>query len=276
MIVPAVISIGIDPYLHLGPLTVTWHGLTIAIGVLIGAWVAARVAQQRGMPAEPMTTIAMLAGGAGLIGGRLLYLAEHDQLQRPGEWLGTNGFSFNGGLVLAALAVAAYVRRTGLPLRYLDAIAVGLPLGIAIGRIGDVINGEHYGPATDSFLGVRNTHPDASVPSPDVAYHSGGLYDLLIGAVIFAIVWPLRHRLRRPTEIMWLVIALLGAGRFAEFFVRSDSDTIALGLSSAQWTSLAILAIGVTGMLVLRRVHQAAVPEHHRNTPSPRPADGQA
>ena len=130
---------------------------------------------------------------------------------------------------------------------YLDVVAVGLPLGIAIGRIGDVINGEHYGPATDFFLGVRNKHPDADVPSPYVAYHSGGLYEVLIGAIVFAIVWPLRHRLRHPTAIMWLVVALLAAGRFVEFFVRSDSDTVALGLETAQWTSLALIAIAAVG-----------------------------
>lgn len=167
------------------------------------------------------------------------------------------------------MTIAVYVRRAGLPLRYLDAIAVGLPLGLAVGRIGDVINGEHYGPPTDSLLGVRNSHPDASVPSPDVAYHSGGLYDLLIGAVIFAVVWPLRHRLRRPTEIVWLVLALLGAGWFVEFFARSDSDTIALGVSSAQWTSLAILAVGVCGLLAARRVPPVA-DAHLRGRPSQR------
>ena len=251
---PATITIGIDPYIDLGPLTLSWHGATIAIGILIGAWLAGRVAEQYGLRPEPMTTAALLAATGGLIGGRLLWLAEHDKLLRPGEWLGTNGFSFNGGLALAAVAIAGYVRRAGLPLRYLDAMAVGLPLGVAVGRIGDVINGEHYGPPSDFFLAVRNTHPDASVPSHDIAYHSGGLYDLLIGAAIFAVVWPLRHRLRHPTEIMWLVIALFGAGRFVEFFARSDSDTVALGLTSAQWTSLAILAVGVIGMTLTRRL----------------------
>jgi phosphatidylglycerol:prolipoprotein diacylglycerol transferase len=269
--VPAAITIGLDPYLHLGPVTVAWHGLTIAIGVLIGAWVASRVAEQRGMSAEPMTTVALLAGAAGLIGGRLLYLLEHDGLLRPGEWLGTNGFSFNGGLILAAVAITVHIRRTKLPLAYLDAIAVALPLGIAIGRIGDVINGEHYGPPTDFFLGVRNTHPEASVPSPDLAYHSGGLYDMLIGAALFAVVWPIRHRLRRPTEIMWLVVALLGAGRFVEFFARSDSETVALGLSSAQWTSLAIFTVGATGLLIVRHRHGAppAKRQSHKAQPPP-------
>ena len=45
---------------------------------------------------------------------------------------------------------------------------------VAVGRLGDVINGEHYGPETTFLLGVRNSHPEADVPSHAVAYHSGG------------------------------------------------------------------------------------------------------
>jgi phosphatidylglycerol---prolipoprotein diacylglyceryl transferase len=268
----ATITIGIDPYIDLGPVTLAWHGLMIAVGILVGALVAARVARQYGLPADPMMNVAALAGAGGIVGGRLLYLVEHGHLLEPGQWLGTNGFSFNGGFVLAAVAIGVYIWKTGLPLRYLDAIAVGLPLGVAVGRIGDVINGEHYGPPTDFFLGVRNTHPDASVPSPDVAYHSGGLYDLLLGAIIFAMVWPLRHRLRRPTQLMWLVIALFGVGRFVQFFYRSDSAALALGLNSAQWTSLAILAVGVAGLLAARRLPQPDRPQRTSGNPEPEPA----
>ena len=248
----AVISIGLDPTIEIGPLTLAWHGLTIAIGIMLGAWLAGRVTREYGFGTEPMTSIALLAAAGGLIGGRFLYLAEQGDLDRPGEWLGTNGFSFNGGLVLAAVAIAIYVRRTRLPLRYLDACAVGLPLGVAVGRIGDVINGEHYGPQSDFFLAVRNTHPDALVPRADVAYHSGGLYDLLIGLVVFAVIWPLRHHLRRPSEVMWAVILLLGIGRFIEFFFRSDSQSLALGLTSAQWTSLAMAGAGAVGLAAVR------------------------
>jgi len=145
-------------------------------------------------------------------------------------------------------------RRQRLSVSYLDAIAAGLPLGIAVGRIGDIINGEHYGAATDFFLGVRNTHPDALTPSPDVAYHSGGLYEVLIAALVFGIAWPLRKRLTQPLALMWLVIALFAVGRFFEFFLRSDSADLALGLETAQWTSLVLLAVAAAGgWLTLRR-----------------------
>jgi phosphatidylglycerol:prolipoprotein diacylglycerol transferase len=46
---PATISIGIDPTIELGPLTIAWHGLTIAIGILVGGVVAARDARRRGL-----------------------------------------------------------------------------------------------------------------------------------------------------------------------------------------------------------------------------------
>jgi prolipoprotein diacylglyceryltransferase len=117
-----------------------------------------------------------------------------------------------------------------------------------VGRIGDVINGEHYGPPTTFFLGVENAHPEADVPRHDIAYHSGGLYEVLIGAVVFAIVWPLRTRLTRPTAMVWLVVGLLAAGRFVEFFARSDSGTLALGLETAQWTSLMLMVVAAVGV----------------------------
>jgi phosphatidylglycerol---prolipoprotein diacylglyceryl transferase len=244
----SVITIGIDPYIHLGPITLAWHGLTIAIGIVVGGLAAAYDARRRGLEPERLYTIGMIVAVGALVGGRAFYLLEHGRLDDLGAWFSSTGFTFYGGFVAAALGIVWYVRRERLSLSYLDAVAAGLPLGIAVGRIGDVINGEHYGPATDFFLGVRNTHPDALTPSPDLAYHSGGLYEVLIALVVFAIAWPLRKRLeRRPLALVWLVIGLFAVGRFLEFFLRSDSADLALGLEIAQWTSLLLLAVVAAG-----------------------------
>jgi phosphatidylglycerol---prolipoprotein diacylglyceryl transferase len=239
---PAIIKIGIDPFIHLGPVTIAWHGLTIALGILAGGLVGSHEAKQRRMDPEPLLAMGMIVVVAALVGGKLYYVMEHGS-----GLLSTRGFTFYGGFIAAALGLAFYVRRNRLPVAYLDVIAVALPLGLAVGRIGDIINGEHFGPQTHFLLGVQNTHPDADVPRHDVAYHSGGLYEVLIGAVVFAIVWPLRKRLRRPTAMVWTVIALLAAGRFIEFFARSDSKTLALGLETAQWTSLLLIVIAAVG-----------------------------
>jgi phosphatidylglycerol---prolipoprotein diacylglyceryl transferase len=149
--------ITIDPTIEFGPLTLAGHGITIALGILIGGVVAGHYARERGLDRTPLYTIGMILVAGALAGGRLYYLAEHGRLLDAGEWLGTRGFTFYGGMIAAALGIGAYLRRARLSVEYLDVVAFGLPLGIAIGRIGDVINGEHYGPATDFLLGMQ--HP---------------------------------------------------------------------------------------------------------------------
>ena len=243
----AVITIGIDPEIKLGPLTFTWHGLTIAIGIAIGALAALRWLRERGLAPDPLYPLTGLIAIGGVVGGRVFYLAEHG-----GPLFGTTGFTFDGGVVLAALLLGAYVWRTRIPVSYLDAVAAGLPLGVAVGRIGDVVNGEHYGPASDFFLAVRNSNPHALTPDPSIAYQNGGLYEVLLGLVIFAIAWPLRHRLPRRGDLVWLVLALFAGGRFAEFFVRSDSPQLALGLNNAQWTSVVLLLLSAIGWQLTR------------------------
>jgi len=244
---PAVITIGIDPTIEVGPITLAWHGLTIVIGIVVGGLAAAYDCRRRGLDPERLYAVGLILVAGALIGGRAFYLLEHGRLDDLGAWFSSTGFTFYGGFIAAALGIVYYIRRERLSLFYFDAIAAGLPLGIAVGRIGDVINGEHYGPATDFFLGVRNTHPDALTPSSDVAYHSGGLYEVMIAAIVFAIAWPLRKRLKQPLALMWLVIALFGVGRFFEFFLRSDSAEITLGLETAQWTSLVLLGVAAAG-----------------------------
>lgn len=244
--IPATITIGLAPEIHLGPITIAWHGLTIAAGILAGVLLAGRLLKQQQLSTEPLHAITALIVFGGIVGGRLFYIAEHG-----GTPIGTRGFTFDGGFILAGLLVAGYIVRNNLDRRYLDAIAVALPLGVAIGRIGDVINGEHYGAPSTFFLAVRNSHPDALTPNPAIAYQNGGLYEVLLALLIFAVMWLTRNRLPRPGDSAWLVLALFSAGRFFEFFLRDDSPNLALGLSNAQWTSLTLLTIVVAARLLI-------------------------
>ncbi|MCA1698639.1 MAG: prolipoprotein diacylglyceryl transferase, partial [Actinobacteria bacterium] len=109
----AVIRIGIDPNVHLGPITLAWHGITIALGILIGALAAARWLRQRDLPTEPMYTFGVLAAVGGIVGARVFYLLEHDPgaLLAPDRLFASNGFTFDGGVILAALLIAGYVHQ---------------------------------------------------------------------------------------------------------------------------------------------------------------------
>lgn len=262
----AVITIGISPEIQLGPVAIAWHGLTIGLGILIAAVMAGRWARREGLDPEPALTLAALLTIGGMVGGRLYYLLEHG-----GPLLGTRGFTFDGGFIGAGLVLLAYVVKVGLDARWFDVIALWLPLGVAIGRIGDVINGEHYGARSDFVLAVRNSHPDALTPDSLYAYQNGGLYEVILALVVFATIWPLRHRLPRVGDMAWLVVGLFAVGRFFEFFVRSDSPGLALGLSNAQWTSVALLVIAVVGRAATPRVRDWSG-QHGRQSNSSRGA----
>lgn len=248
----AVITIDIDPIIRLGPLELAWHGLTTAIGILVAVLIAVRYARRRGMDTEPLVAAVLWTVLAGMIGARLVFLAETETaaLLEPAEWLGSQGFSFYGGLVFGGVAAALFFRRRGLGLTYLDAFAAGFPLGMAVGRIGDLINGEHYGAPSDLPWAIQYTNPGAEIPSNAIVYQPGGLYEVVLALAIAAVIWLLRDRLKRPGQMLWTVVGLFAVGRFVMFFYRVDSDTLALGLNTSQWISLALAAVAAGGLWV--------------------------
>jgi prolipoprotein diacylglyceryltransferase len=62
-------------------------------------------------------------------------------------------------------------------------------------------------------------------PNSHLAYQDGGLYEVLLGLIVFAIVWPLRNRIRRTGMLVWLVLGLFAFGRFFEFFLAPTAPT---------------------------------------------------
>jgi phosphatidylglycerol:prolipoprotein diacylglycerol transferase len=251
----ATLNINVDPALDLGPISLPWHGLMTVVGIFVAGAVAWRYATERELGRERVFDLVLVTAIAGMVGARLLYLIEHDPaaLLDPGDWLGSEGFSFYGAVILGPLAAYIYMRWAGIGLAYLDALASGFGLGLAVGRVGDILIGEHFGPPSQLPWAISYSHPEAHVPSPDVAYHPGALYEAFLGLAVFAVLWPLRDRLRAPGLMFVSVVGLYAAGRFAIFFVRSDSDELAWGLSNSQWLSLAIVAGAVALVWWLRR-----------------------
>src|SRR6266571_3694816 len=121
----ATITINVDPSFHLGPVTVAWHGLMIAVGIVVGGWLAMRYAEELGLSRDTVFNLIAILALAGIVGSRLLYLILHDAgaLLHPDQWLGTRGFAFYGALILGPAAVALYLWRSRLSPRYLDALA---------------------------------------------------------------------------------------------------------------------------------------------------------
>jgi phosphatidylglycerol:prolipoprotein diacylglycerol transferase len=249
------LTIGISPTVDLGPLVLTWHGIMTAAGLVAGTFVAARIGAAWDLRQEEILNAVVVVAIAGVLGARLFYLVGEspEDLLTPTAWPGTRGFAFYGAIILGVPAVALYLWRRQLGLRYLDALAIGFPAGLAVGRLGDLMIGEHHGPPSSAPWAIRYTHPEAEVPSAAVAYHSGALYEIILALAIFIVALLMRGRWRQPGLALCSVVALYGAGRFAMFFYRSDSQALAAGLNAAQWTSLGLVASACLGAWFLRR-----------------------
>lgn len=255
----ATITLPTGERFDLGPLPLAWHGLFTALGIIVAAALALRFARERKLDPDRLTGLMVVIVIAGLIGARLLYLIEQEPsaLSRPGDWLGTNGFSFYGAILAAVPAALLYLRRAEQPLALLDAAAVGFGLGMAVGRIGDLLIGEHLGEPSTLPWAVRYSNPDSMAPSTDLAYQPGPLYESLLGLIIFAIVWPRRQRFRTPGVLLATVVGAYSAGRFVLFFFRNDSDQLLLGMSNGQTISLLLALASAMAIALLRRPRPA-------------------
>lgn len=243
--------------IHIGPLAISPHGIGIAVGFLAGGALLARRAERMlGVRREQIWNMLMWAIVGVIIGARLAFVIGHwsefsgNLGQIPKIWEG--GVSLQGGIIGGIIAAIPYGRRNGIAmLPILDAAAPGFPLGIALGRVGDLIIGDHLGNPTTFALGYRYLGgaqpPDRTLQIGDVV-HQTALYDLLIAAAIVPIVMRIARR-TMPTGhlIAWTAI-LYAAGRFVTDFARTEVATF-FGLRGTQWTSIALIVVGSTWLL---------------------------
>lgn len=254
---PLVIDIGIDPNIgEVFGLTIAWHGVFTAVGIAAGLWLALRLMSLRGADPDEAYTVGLIAVIGGIVGARGLYVAEH--WSRFENDLGgifainEGGISIYGALIGGVVFGLAYAlpRRSKLPLLpTMDAGAAGALLGMAIGRIGDIINGEHIANSSDLPWAVRYTHPNSlSFGLP--AQHPAVAYELLGDVLILGVVLLLFFRMRSNG---WGFSAwLLGYGvlRFFVSFLRDDKLVLE-GLRMAQVVAIGGIALGIIGFALL-------------------------
>lgn len=248
------------PEIPLGPISLKTFGLMVAIGVLVGVALAARHARGRGYSGDDVTRLAVVLVITGFVGARLAWVLSHlGQIETPLDvvavWEG--GLAFTGGF-LAATIVAVLVLRRWSPVKrweIADGMALGLTVGLAIGRLGCLAVGEHLGGPTSFPLGMRYLG-GATVEGPlevGVAYHNTALYELLHLAVLAVLLWwLLRPGRARPGAGIVVFALWYGAARFLTDFLRIH-DREVLALTGAQWACLALLIVGAWASLRLRR-----------------------
>ena len=233
-----------------------WHSVFGLLGVLSGSALGMSLLARR-IGWNEAYAIALGGVLAGLAGSRLFHVIDAWQYYatRPAEVLAlwNGGAAVTGGIAGGIVGALVVARARRLPVAYtLDRGVVGLPLGMAIGRIGDIINGEHHATVcADLPWCVRYTHP-STLGQREYVHLAVG-YELVLDLVILAILVAIVGRARpRDGEIVLLFVGLYGIARLAMSPFRLDPIWM-LGVSQAVVVSIAFIAIAVIGLLVLRR-----------------------
>ncbi|MDD3582113.1 MAG: prolipoprotein diacylglyceryl transferase [Desulfobacca sp.] len=241
----------------LGPVSIFTYGFCLALAFLLGIGMAGREAKRLGVRVEQIYDLCFWIVVAALVGSRLLHILMSPTyfLDNPLEmiklWKG--GLAFQGGVILAVIVSIVYMRRHQMPiLGTFDILAVGAPLGQAIGRIGCFMAGCCYGRPCDFFWCVTFTDPQTLAPQ-GIPVHPTQLYESLLAFGNFALILWLRKRKSFDGQLTCAYLALAGLIRFAVEFFRGDfrGPVIVAGMPLTQVIAL-LLAVGFGGWLLWR------------------------
>lgn len=268
-----------------GPLAISPHGVGIAVGYLLGAWWMIRIGKRRGMSEENLGTIVVWALVGAIVGARFFYVLGHVSefdglVDMLAVWRG--GISLIGGIVGAIIATYPIMKRFGYRfLQVMDPAAIGLAFGIAVGRIGDLIIGDHLGKPTSWALAFRYEGgqlagytcnaglcqttlaggqaqtitergatligSDTQVLASGVGVHQTALYDLFIALGLFLFLRWLNQKPRREGVLIMTFAIWYGTGRVITDFLRVDKTFF--GLTGSQWTCLAAIVLSVVTLI---------------------------
>ncbi len=230
----------------IGPFTVHGYGLMIAIGVLAALFIAEARAKKRDMNADVLYPLTLVCVVFGFASAKVLFcIVEWRQfIKNPLQLLTGNGFVVYGGIIGGVLAAFLYCRLKKLNFwDYFDIVLPSVAVAQGFGRIGCFLAGCCYGRETDSFLGIAFTHSDYAPNGvkllPTQLFSAAGMF--LIAGFLF---WYAKKE-RKKGQVGALYLVLYSIGRFIIEFFRDDYRGAVGFLSTSQFISLFILAIGV-------------------------------
>jgi phosphatidylglycerol:prolipoprotein diacylglycerol transferase len=270
---------------QLGPFSLRWYGLLIAIAVLLGLLLATRLGRQRGIEPALIADLLPILVLAAVVGARLYYVIfewrqyQLNWLDALAVWRG--GIAIHGALIGGTIAVILYCRWRRIAFwNLLDVLVPSVALGQAIGRWGNFFNSEAFGLPTE--LPWKLTIPFANRPVEfldQTTFHPTFLYESLWNLGVVALLLLLFRRasqgnLQLPAGALSCVYLLsYSTGRLWIEGLRIDPLCLAGtppfcegGLRMAQLVSLVLIGVGGLGLYWL----------YGRRRPLPDPSGVQA
>ncbi len=250
---------------RLGGLILTWHGLFTAAGILAGVQLSLWAGRRIQYDEDHAYSLALVGVPSGIAGARGLFVWEHWTYYReniPSIFLLTEGgISVWGAVLGGVLGSLIFAWLRGYEIRKgLDIASFGLILGMAIGRLGDLVNGEHLARATSLPWGVIYTHPDSPAFAHSLIvgpHHPATTYEMLadfviLGALFFCLFGPLR---RRSGMTFFVFLISYSVMRFLVTYLRVDSaDTLVTGMTVPQLVSAVVVVASIPAILYLLRL----------------------
>ena len=245
-----------------GPLALSYHGLLVALGLVVGAWLTRRELARRSYDGILALWALFLVVPAGLAGARLFHvLTEYERYtERPASALRVwdGGLTIYGAVAGGFIGLLVFCWFCGVgPLAFADAAAPGLILAQAIGRWGNYFNQELFGlPARLPWaieIAPQNRpvqYADATTFHPTFAYEA--LWDVL---VCLALLWVARRFTRdlREGDVFLLYVGLYSVGRFLVETLRADRTFVIGETLPGNLVVSGVLAAGAALVLYLRR-----------------------
>lgn len=258
---------------YLGPLPVRAYAVCVITGIIVALLIGDRRLTARGGERGMTYDIALWAVPFGLIGGRLYHLAT-DWRTYFGDggaglaaalriWDG--GLGIWGAVTLGVMGAWIGCRRCGIPLPVLlDAVAPGVVLAQAIGRLGNYFNQELYGRETTMPWGLeifyRRDPSGFDVPNSLDGVSTGQvafvvqptfLYELIWNVLVFvALIYIDRRFIIGHGRLFGFYVAFYCAGRFCVELLRDDPATLIAGIRINSFTSTFVF-IGAVVYIIL-------------------------
>ena len=266
-----IIRINIDPAVHIGGLSVHWYGVMYAVAFLVAfRYGVLPHVEKRGISRAMAERALIWTIIFGLLGARLYYVVQqpnlgdylHDPIRIIAVWEG--GMAFFGAIIAGLATVAVFSWRNRLPMWVMwDAAVIFAVVGQPIGRIGNIINGDILGPASNLPWATAYVNPHAVLQSCcklGVAYQPAAAYEALGTIAIGVLLFALRRRGVRNGALAVAYIPLYAISQLLLFQLRSSEPTLALGLHQAQWTAIVMLVVVTPIVYVAWRRHVDTAP----------------
>lgn len=251
----------IDPVaFNLGPLSVRWYGIIIAVGILLGYFVAQRALVKAGLHKDTLVDIVFYSALFGFIAARTYFVIFQwpYYAENPGEiikiWHG--GIAIHGGLIGGFIAGVIVCKVKNLnPFQIGDIVAPSIILAQGIGRWGNFMNHEaHGGPVSRAFLEQLHL-PNFIIENMYINgqyYHPTFLYESIWDVAGFIILVNIRKHLKLG-ETFFLYLTWYSIGRFFIEGLRTDSLMLTSNIRVAQLVSILLILISIS-LIVYRRI----------------------